>query len=322
MIAATVVSAQTKTSAINSRAGAFSRMGFGARGMGMGNAASAVSEGNLVSYYNPALSVFQKGNSAVAGVSFLSLDRRLNFLNFTRRFEFYSSRDTLRVKPASTAGFSVGVINAGVSGIDGRDNQGIKTGELSTSENMFFLSVANRFSDKLALGLSIKFLYFKLYEKMSSSGLGFDIGAIYSFSERAKLSLMLSDLNSKYRWDSSPIYEQQGRITEDKFPTLKKIGFSYHFRNPDIIADIELESSNVESNYMRVGAEYRIIDEFMVRAGMDKWNLKNSETPVRPAAGFTLLHRLGSFMLNIDYAFMSEPYSAHDQHVLGLGVVF
>ena len=120
--------AQPKFTEIASRPGAFSRMGFGARGIGMGNAMSAVTEGNLVSYYNPALSVFQENNSFHTSYSFLSLDRSLNFLNFTKRFDFYSSKDTSlenRV-PRSTAGVSIGIINAGVSNIDGRDNQGIR----------------------------------------------------------------------------------------------------------------------------------------------------------------------------------------------------
>ncbi len=41
------------------------------------------------------------------------------------------------------------LLTAGVSGIDGRDNNGLQTGELSTSENQFFLSVANRFSEHI-----------------------------------------------------------------------------------------------------------------------------------------------------------------------------
>ncbi|KAB2846067.1 MAG: hypothetical protein F9K45_02655, partial [Melioribacteraceae bacterium] len=72
---------QAQTSEIASMPGAFSRMGFGARGMGMGNAMSAVKYGSIVSYYNPALSAFQEKNNFHTSYSFLSLDRSLNFLN-------------------------------------------------------------------------------------------------------------------------------------------------------------------------------------------------------------------------------------------------
>ena len=92
-------------------------MGFGARGIGMGNAMSSVTTGNLVSYYNPALSPFQENNSFQTGYSFLSLDRSLNFLSFTRKFDFYSAKDTSADrKPSRTAGISAGIINSGVVG--------------------------------------------------------------------------------------------------------------------------------------------------------------------------------------------------------------
>ncbi|MDR3668141.1 MAG: hypothetical protein P4L35_14965, partial [Ignavibacteriaceae bacterium] len=81
LIISTALMAQTQFSSMGDMPGAFSRFGFGARGMGMGNAMSAVTEGNLVSYYNPALSVYQERNSFQTSYSILSLDRSLNFLN-------------------------------------------------------------------------------------------------------------------------------------------------------------------------------------------------------------------------------------------------
>lgn len=302
--------------------GSFSRMGFGARGMGMGNSVSAVTDGNLVSYYNPALSVFQEKNSVNASYSFLSLDRKLNFLSFTRKFELRSKKDSANAEPRGVAGISFGIINSGVGKIDGRDNQGLKTGELSTSENQFFLSFANRFSKKLALGLAVKFYYYKLYEKMTSNGLGFDIGALYSFNQNAKLSLMISDLNSKYKWDSKEARGEQGKGTEDKFPLLKKIGLSYKFNDPDLVASMEFENSNAETNILRFGAEYNIYDKLYLRGGLDKWNLSNKDFPPRPSFGFSYFKDFANTIIGIDYAFVVEPYSSFDQHILGVNFSF
>jgi len=47
--------AQPTFSELAVQPGSFSRIGFGARGIAMGNAMSAVIEGELVSYYNPAV---------------------------------------------------------------------------------------------------------------------------------------------------------------------------------------------------------------------------------------------------------------------------
>ena len=200
--------AQRKMNNLSSAPGAFSRIGFGARGIGMGNALSTVKSGNLFTYYNPALSVFQEDNSFNAQYTFLGLDRSLNFVSFTRRFDFYSKNDTIpgQRKPRSTAGVSAGLINAGVSNIDQRDNQGFKKGTISTSENMFYLSLANKFSEKLAVGVTAKFYYYKLYEEVNSTSLGFDIGAIYTFNPDLSVSLSaLFSCTGSFRNDQTGI---------------------------------------------------------------------------------------------------------------------
>ena len=165
--------AQSETSNISIKPGAFGRMGFGARGKGMGNAMSAVIYGNVSSYYNPALSPFQSGNSFQTSYSFLSLDRSLNFLSFTKNFEFGKKKDESgNEKPRSVAGLSIGLINAGVGDIQERDNQGNVTGDISTSENLAFLGLSTRFSEKVSIGITIKFFYYKLYEDITSTGIG------------------------------------------------------------------------------------------------------------------------------------------------------
>jgi hypothetical protein len=311
--------AQPKFVEINSKPGSFSRMGFGARGIGMGNAMSAVTGGNLVSYYNPALAPFQENNSLQTGYTFLSLDRSLNFFSFTRKFDFYSSKDTLPYRqPRGTAGVSAGIINSGVSGIDGRDNSGLQTGELSTSENQFFLSVSNRFSRKLSIGVAVKFYYYKLYEDVTSNGIGLDIGALYKLNDNWNISLMLSDLNSKYQWDTSPIYGQSGLSTTDEFPLLKKIGISYFIPELKILTALEFENSNAGTNIIRAGIEYNIYEGLFLRGGIDQFNLSNIDAAFKPSIGFSYSKAFDSWIIGIDYAFMIEQYSSSDRHVIGL----
>ncbi len=324
LISSTVINAQPAFSEIAVKPGSFSRIGFGARGIGMGNAMSAVIEGNLVSYYNPAITVFQKDNSFQTSYTFLSLDRALNFLNFTRRFDFYSSRDTSTVnrKPSSTAGVSIGIINSGVGKIDGRDNNGLKTEELSTSENQFFLSVANKFSERLSIGLSVKMYYYKLYEDITSTGIGLDIGALYRISEEWNVALMLVDINSKYKWDTAPVYERDGIITKDNFPLLKKIGFSYTRRDLGFIAGFELENSNAGTNIIRFGAEYNIYDALFLRAGLDQFNLSNQDWAAKPSAGFSYFKQIDGIIVGVNYAFQLEQYSSSDRHIAGVNINF
>ena len=55
---------------------------------------------------------------------------------------------------------------------------------------------------------------------------------------------MVSDLNSKYKWDSSPVYGTDGTSSENKFPFMKKIGLSYSNKESKILLSAEFESSN------------------------------------------------------------------------------
>lgn len=324
IILAATLSAQPKMSKINSSAGAFSRFGFGPRGIAMGNSLSAVKEGNLVSYYNPAVSVFQNDNSFQSGYSFLSLDRKLNFVSFTRRFDFYSVKDSAleNRKPRSSAGLCIGLINSGVSNIDERDNQGFKKGNLSTAENQYYLSVAIKFSEKVAAGFSAKFYYYKLYQDITSTGLGFDLGILYSYSKNMTLSFVLSDLNSKYKWDSSPLYNIDGSLTENKFPTGKKIGISYRFDEYELLTTSEFYFDNYGTKIVRFGAEYNPMSDLFFRAGLDNFQLNNGDEPVKPSFGIGYAKNISNITVGFDYAFMFEPYSLQDRHIIGIHVNF
>ena len=312
--------AQPEISEMAVKPGAFSRIGFGARGIAMGNAMSAVIDGELVSYYNPAVTVFQNNNSVLTGYSFLSIDRNLNFLSFSRRFDFYSKKDSLleNPKPRNSAGVSIGIINAGVSNIDGRDNNGLPTGELSTSENQFYLALANRFSDKLSIGITAKFYYYKLFEEISTTSLGVDIGAIYKINDQFTVALAVIDINSKYKWDTSPVYDTDGVITEDKFAVLKKLGVSYLNKAIGILASLEFENSSAETNILRAGVEFNIYEGLYLRGGIDQFNFSNTDWPVRPSLGFSFYKSFGNFVVGADYAFVIEQYSNADRHIIGV----
>jgi len=60
--------------AIGGLAGSAMRMGFGARGMTMGNSAGAMTNDDGLSYYNPAAVPFQTERTAYVSTGFLPLD--------------------------------------------------------------------------------------------------------------------------------------------------------------------------------------------------------------------------------------------------------
>ncbi len=310
--------AQPKFEPTNASPGEFSRAGFLPRGMSMGNAASAITSGNLSAYYNPALSVFQEESFAQASYTFLALDRNLNFLNFTRKFEF--GNKTAGGPPKATAGLSVGIINSGVSNIDGRDNQGFKTGTLSTSENLLFFAFANKFSDKVALGFGVRIYYYRLYDKINTTATGFDLGVIYTVSDNLRAAFVLQDLNSQYKWDTSPIYNTDGMSSINKFPTTKKIAVSYNERNIEALLAGELEFNSYGRKLLRIGIEKELIRGFHLRAGLDNIVLNNKDELMQPTAGIGIVKNISGYTLIFDYAFVVEQYSQTPRHSIGVGI--
>ena len=81
--------------------GAPFRMGFGAAGIGFGNALAATPALPITGYYNPALLPFQKNPTVQISGGFLTLERHLAFLTYGGP-----------VKPSG--GISLGIINSGV----------------------------------------------------------------------------------------------------------------------------------------------------------------------------------------------------------------
>lgn len=304
---------------LGGRAGAYSRMGFGARGMGMGNALTAVTSGDAVGYYNPATLPYAEYRNAAVSFGILSLDRRLNFLSFVQPLS--RGGDSTAQRPQ--AGLAVGIINSGVTRIDGRDSDGEPTGPLQTSENQAFLSFGTTLRNRLSLGVSIKYLYHHLYTGVNSSTFGFDLGILFPISERLTVGATARDFSSKYSWDTKDVYgEQQAATTTDRFPRLYTIGAAYTL--PDSLGCIaaDVEFSDQATIHAKVGIEIAILSEVFVRAGMDRINLKDKGMGVRPAFGFTARQSFDSWTPAVNYAFVLEPFAPSGLHMISLSVIF
>ena len=205
---------------VGSFAGAFSRLGFSARGMSMSNAMVADVFGDINGIYNPSLATFQEEGLVNLGYSFLSLDRKLNFVGFTKKVKLPNQK-------SGGAGITVAWINAGVDDIDGRDNDTKQIGTFSTFENEFYLGTAFIINEKVSVGVGFKLYYAKLFNDITSSSFALDFGGTYKASNNLAFGLALKDVGAKYEWQTSDIYGSLGNTTEDKFPILLDIGATY-----------------------------------------------------------------------------------------------
>jgi hypothetical protein len=320
--------------AVAQSAGAVGRMGFGARGIALGNALVADPSGMTSPFYNPALAPLTERQNVEAAVGLYAFDRRMQFLQFAAP-----------MRPR--AGIAGGLIHAGVSGIDGRDNSGYHTGELSTDEFALFLAFGTRVSERVSLGLNLQIFRSDLYENLTAvNSIGIDIGAVIKPTDALTIGLVIDDLLAGYTWDTAGIYGASGRSTTDRFPTRLRSGFAYMLPDHDLklygeaearltsrdartrtaefldgepVEIVEDERLLIGNGLGRLGAEWMPTQALAVRLGVDRLFLDGLES-ARPSAGFMVEQPFGNLLIRAEYATVLEAYGAGLGHLISLRV--
>lgn len=309
----------------NGTAGSFTRLGFGARGQGMGNAMTTISTGTVSTYYNPALSAFQEGHVLHGSYSFLALDRVLNQVSYTQMLRIYNKEARIYAEEPgvqSISGVSISWINAGDGAIQGYDSDGFKTEMLSVFENQFAVNFGTRFSDRLAVGFNAKFYYSGLYEGVTSSGFGLDIGVLYTVSPSIRIGVVAQELLTKYKWDTSELYgPQYGNATEDPFGRVYRVGVGYSLPDDNGIAAVDVESID-DVLLGRLGVELPIVENIWLRAGVERLDFSDADIDPRPSFGFSVAQPVAQLRPVIHYAFILEPVAPSPTHVLSFALQF
>ena len=273
--------------------GSFLRMGTSARSLAMGSGFTAEIDQGFTAYHNP------------AGVAFLN-KRQLGFsyhaLNLDRRLMMSSISTGL----PPTAGMGVAWVSSGVDNIQGRSTAGSKTQVLSTSEDAIFISFAQRITPWLALGINVKILSHQLpmnESQLAGKGTGFDIGFIVLPEEKLRFAFMVQDLNTNYQWNTGDVFEGEGRVYKESFPSMYRLGTTFTFRRIYIVGDIGVVANqdDILGMTMRFGGEYRLSENYFIRGGFG-----NSRFSLGAGLNFTFLNLNDAFF---DYAVVIEPYS-------------
>ena len=275
--------------------------------MAMANSLSALAGDDATGYYNPAVVPFQLRPSAMISASLLPLDRSLNFASYTQS-----------LKP--TGGFSLALINAGVSRIEGRNHDGLPTETYSTSENEFLFTFGTKLRPGFAIGVTAKILYYSLFEGVKSTTVGFDLGLLYVPAKEWSIGIVVADINSKYKWDTSQLYGNDGNTTIDRFPLRRKVALCYSpsYIPGRVAGEVEWVGSVLIS---RIGAEIPLHESFTVRGGVDQIDFGGNIT-AKPSLGFSLRTAVASWHPTFDYGYVLEPYASGGIHILSLRVSF
>ncbi len=276
-------------------AGAFVRMGLGARHLSMGGSGIAAPTDAYSFYYNPALSAFQKKRVFTLSHRFLSLDRKFDFIGYS-----------MHVPPG--AGLSLGWIHSGVGNIDGYNMVGEKTGGIDHSLNALYFSVSRLFANKFAIGLTIKHVreYLGLGggDSYNASGWGWDFGLAYVLNENLTLAASLRDVSSKFTANTEKLFEFGG-TTVDYFPQIFSAGISY--QTP--LEWLRLNYAYQRTDYVnahRFGAEATYRNILALRLG-----LNDGQFTFGAGMGF----KLWKFFSTLDYAFVSSVVDEGSSHI-------
>lgn len=281
------------------------RIGLNAKGMALGNSISAMPEGNVYTYYNPALASFQQGGVVSGSIALLSLGRQLNVITYTQG-----------LKP--TAGFSLGLIDANISNIDGRDADGVHTTDLSTNEYLAFFSFSNQFAPGFSLGLSLKAYYYNLYSGLTASAYGFDFGGLYRVTDALSVAAVVTDIGVQYHWDSSGLYGTDGSNFSTPFPHMVKFGASYNLPVINSCLTAEYDAAPSPLKGVRAGIEFVPLAILAIRAGIYASNQPNLGTVVTPSFGFGAKIGFLDFTPEINYAYVSEPFTPYGIQTISL----
>ncbi|MFC2089062.1 hypothetical protein ACFLSX_05610, partial [Calditrichota bacterium] len=219
-------------------AGAFLRMGLGARSIAMGNTGMAEKPNAYGAFYNPAIFGFMEGKMVGLSHSFLSLDRRVNYISFS-----------MKVPPG--AGFSIGWIETGAGDLKSYNSIGRETGDINQTANAVYFSFGRAFTQKLSIGVSIKILWEFINDGTDefdyrANGVGIDFGAIYKLTDYLTLAYQMKDIKSKFKASTDKIFEHGG-TTIDNFPLINKLGASYITPLEWMKVNYEFEWSDKES---------------------------------------------------------------------------
>lgn len=270
------------------QAGAFLRVGVGARAIGMGGAFTATANDASAIYWNPAGLGGLQSIEFVGAYSALSLDRGYNFL--------------AGCFPSNSMGtFGISWINFGVGSIEGRDLSGRVTDTFTNSENAFLFSWGKEIKNKFFLGLTAKYLSHSL-QNYASTGFGFDAGLLYRASEVFSIGATFQDLSSQVAWDT-----ESG--IKEKFPLVSRLGIAVSPADLPFRVGLDYVKVQNETGGINVGCEFQMIQNGGLRVGFKNGSIG--------AGGFFKLP-VENYNLGVNYSFCQDPIDQSWSHRFSL----
>ncbi|GEM_PF-868602 len=302
-------------------AGEFLKYDFSARALGMGGAYTAVAEGSAGIRYNPA--GLSGADHLQAGFTYskLTLDRRLNYAEIL-----------FPLPKKAVIGLSW--VNAGVGDVKQRNSNGEVVGDLKNNQNSFNITFGRRIIDLLAIGVNVRYVQYN-YAELIASTMGIDFGAMgYFMDGDLTAGLKVSNIASKYSWDTGNYYETSGTTYDEDFPIVYRFGAAYRFLGKSITAAADYEKDTKNDGRLHIGGEYWYYTKSEESSVDDFTGEVKTKTAVRKflsarlgydagslTFGLGLRRRMGKFAIKLDYSFATGRQDGlSPDHLFTLGI--
>lgn len=254
----------------------FTRMGFGARALGMGGAHAAVTDDAFATFWNPAGLGFAQGHQVGAMYA--------NVFNFNTAFNEISY--LVPVNDHSMSAFDLKMLRTGsipITRLDGNFRPIIYGYDEDNATELKF-SYGYRFSPGFSSGFNLKYIHEKA-ATITGKGWGLDWGFQYRPSDSIWLGASVVDITgTDVKWGTGEI---------DTLPLMVRAGVLGRFLDGKVNLAMDVDAVGSESLKWHVGSEYWFNSVLAMRAGSDERQFTFGMTYQQPRWSF-------------EYAFMNH----------------
>lgn len=284
----------------------FLKIGVGARQTAMGEAnIASITDANAI-FWNPAATAPIEGSEA--GFNYTSWIADLKVLSGAAAVNLSGMGTlTLSFVTLDYGDLQEATVSSSTGGVDTRTGN-----TFSGSDLLVGFGFSRYFTDKLSIGVNVKYLTEKLY-KYTSSVWAFDVGSYYDTGFKGiKIGMSAQNFSSQARWLNTSSAEQQSH----ELPLQFRIGISVDmmggqdlFLGGDpmqhkLTVNADAIHSNDYAEKLHVGAEYTFMGLFSLRGGY-KFN-EEEEGNISLGAG--VQHNVSGMDLRVDYAYVVYDY--------------
>lgn len=283
----------------------FLKIGVGARQVGLGEAnIASVNDINSI-FWNP---------SAITGIR--GTEASFTYTNWLVDLGVYSGAVGLNIE--GIGAFALSYISLDYGKIDealvtsSSGGSDTRTGEsFSGSDVSLGLGFAKQFTDKLSIGLNVKYIKETLFQ-YSTDLWAFDVGSFYDTGWKGvRIAMSAQNFSSTARWLNTKEEEQQSY----DLPLIYRIGVSIDllggeelfFGGDDELQKLTLNADAIHSNdyaeRLNIGLEYTVFNMFTLRGG---YRINYDEGNLCLGAGFK--YDAGFTKLIVDYAYVNYDF--------------